>query len=249
MKKKILVTAIASVMIFAVSLTALGAAPESGTANNNSFLNDTIFSPNVGVFDQNDVPVGRATVESVRIGGNGNSARLMVKISGVEYATTARPINNTVNTVTAGGFEIDVFVRGNKIDGVLGVWDLNCYCEGCENAPMCDPTRDEPCIVYVCECSAWCSFCDDCSSSCVWCSSCGECSSSAACADCMFVAPCTCYTDWLNTNVCPPCRNGVGNNHSNCHADHHVHGSAWGHCQCCGPNPGSNPFIPNDCCK
>jgi len=133
--------------------------PASGTANENSFLKHTIDIPTVYWSDE-EVSVTRTEVQSIRIGGNGNSARLIVKIDNEEYTTTVRPVNNALNTVTVitvddEKFEIDVFVRGNKIDGEsIKVFDLNCY-NDCPSNEGCTPKRDNPCVCE-CECDLRC---------------------------------------------------------------------------------------------
>jgi len=205
--KKMLSMALGFVLAMVMAIPMM-ANPASGNANQNSFLGHTH---------------NFHTALDVRIGGNGNSARLVIVRTDegavAEIAASDRPVNDKINTVAGFGYEIDVFVRGNKIDKIIGWYDLNCYHACPECADKCDPTRETPCD-GICDCI------DDCGNG--------------------------CYKKWLKANVCPPCSSGVGQNHTNCHTGHKNHFEKWANCQCCGmkynENWVENEFVPNECC-
>lgn len=101
MKKFIRILATAAVTV-AMATTAFAWGPASGPANNNP-------------------GAARTEIENlaVRIGGNGNSARITVYDNGTAIYVTGRPANNVYNRVALpGDFEgyvLGVFVRGNSI--------------------------------------------------------------------------------------------------------------------------------------
>lgn len=89
------------VFVLAMATTAF-AAPASTNANT---------GPGVAQVVLEDV--------TVRIGGNGNSARLIAYVDGVQVFVSAnRPANNAVTTLSFDGFVVAVTVRGNSIIGV-----------------------------------------------------------------------------------------------------------------------------------
>jgi len=192
--KKTLALVLALTMVLSLAVSAM--ANDPGNANKNS---RTDGYANV---------LNYVTDAAVWVNGNGNTLRVNATIGTVyapglvaQYVGADRPVNDRIYTVKLAGFEIDVFIKGNKIDGgILGIWDLNCYRECFDCGDACTPTRDNPCA-----CACTCASLTD-----------------------------NCFAD----RFCPPCSNGVGNNHKNCHAYHHVHGVVWAKCQCCGPNVG-----------
>ena len=105
--RKILAVALALVMTLAMAAV-VSAAPAPATTGAN-------YGAGVSTVNGGDF--------SVRIGGNGNSARLMV-YDGAEliYTSADRPVNNALNTLTVvrEGFEtlvVEVTIRGNSIIG------------------------------------------------------------------------------------------------------------------------------------
>ena len=180
--KKVLSLVLTAALLLSIAIPAIAFTP--GNANQNSRTNGIESYVNATVI----------------ITGNGNSARLNTILTtkyGLSVTQTEAecPINNKINTIYIAGFEIDVFVRGNKIDRIDGIWDLNCYRECFDCGDYCTPTRDNPC---ACEC--------------------------------------TCLPDSSEAWICPPCRNGVGNNHSNCFSNHNnqKQRDLWWNCECCG---------------
>lgn len=90
-------------VVMTVSMASVAfAAPRSTNAN---------YGPGVSQVDRGEV--------SVRIGGNGNSARLIAYVDGVQaYLSANRPANNAVTTLRFDGFVVAVTVRGNSIINV-----------------------------------------------------------------------------------------------------------------------------------
>jgi len=95
--------ALALTLVMTLSLaSAVFAAPPSTNANT---------GPGVSQVEYSDV--------TVRIGGNGNSARLMMYIDGeLVYTHANRPENNRTTVLRWDGYVVAVEVRGNSIVGV-----------------------------------------------------------------------------------------------------------------------------------
>lgn len=100
--KKLVAFLLATVMTFAMSAAVFAWGPASGPANNN---------PGANRVDVSDL--------AVRIGGNGNSARLTVYANGDAIYVSGRPANNVYNVIALPGkfegYVLGVFVRGNSI--------------------------------------------------------------------------------------------------------------------------------------
>ena len=164
MKKRFLALILIVAMTLAIAIPAM--ANDPGNANKNSRTDGY-----ANVLDY-------VTDAAVWVNGNGNTLRVNATIGTVyapglvaQYVGADRPVNDRIYTVKLAGFEIDVYIKGNKIDGgILGIWDLNCYRECFDCGDYCTPTRDNPC---ACACTCGGGFdsncatitCDPCSGS------------------------------------------------------------------------------------